>query len=281
MTETSFRTELDGDGVLSVVWDMPGRSMNVLTAEAIGELAEIVERVATDEAIKGVVVSSGKDSFSGGADLTMLEGIARIYAGEKARAGEAAAAKAVFEESRKLSQLYRRIETCGKPWVATIHGVCLGGAFELALACHWRILSNDGSTRVGLPEVKVGLFPGAGGTTRVARMMPPGDALQMLMKGEQIRADKARGMRLADEVVPRDQLLARAKAWLATNPKAVKPWDEKGFKLPGGARRRTITLRSAPCCRWCSTGCSCRWIWRSPSRAATSQRCCARRKPRR
>jgi 3-hydroxyacyl-CoA dehydrogenase/enoyl-CoA hydratase/3-hydroxybutyryl-CoA epimerase len=234
MTQTSFRTELDGDGVLSVVWDMPGRSMNVLTADAIGELAEIVERVAADEAIKGVVVSSGKDSFSGGADLTMLEGIARIYAGEKARAGEAAAAKAVFEESRKLSQLYRRLETCGKPWVAAIHGVCLGGAFELALACHWRVLSNDGSTRVGLPEVKVGLFPGAGGTTRVARMMPPGDALQMLMKGEQIRADKARGMRLADEVVPRDQLLARAKEWIKEGGKAVKPWDEKGFKLPGG-----------------------------------------------
>ena len=234
MTETNFRADLDADGVLCVVWDMPGRSMNVLSEAAIRELSEIVDRVIADEAVKAVIISSGKKAFSGGADLTMLEGIARLYATEKAKHGEAAAAKAMFEESRKLSQLYRRIETCGKPWVACVNGVCLGGAFELVLACHWRIASNDPSTRVGLPEVKVGLFPGAGGTTRIARLMPPGDALQMLMKGEQIRPDKARAMRLVDEVAAPDEMIAKAKAWLAASPKAVKPWDEKGFKLPGG-----------------------------------------------
>ena len=235
MTETNFRTDLDADGVLSIVWDMPGRSMNVLTEDAIRELAGIVQRVTTDETVKGVVISSGKPgSFSGGADLTMLEGLARLYAAEMAKNGANAAAKALFEGSRQLSLLYRHIETCGKPWVAAINGVCLGGAFELALACHWRIASNDPATRVGLPEVKVGLFPGAGGTQRVARMLPPADALQMLMKGEQIRPDKARGMRLVDEVVAKDDLLAKAKAWITGGGKAVKPWDEKGFKLPGG-----------------------------------------------
>lgn len=234
MTETNFRTELDDQGVLSIVWDMPGRSMNVLTEDAIRELGGIVERVATDEAVKGAVISSGKAAFSGGADLTMLEGLGRLYASELAKSGPEAAARALFEGSRQLSLLYRRIETCGKPWVAAINGVCLGGAFELALACHYRIASNDPSTRVGLPEVKVGLFPGAGGTQRVARMLPPGDALQMLMKGEQIRPDKARGMRLVDEVLPKDEMLPKAKAWIAGGGKAVKPWDEKGFKLPGG-----------------------------------------------
>ena len=234
MTETNFKTELDSDGILSVVWDMPGRSMNVLSADAILELSGLVDRVIADEAVKGVLISSGKKAFSGGADLTMLEGIGRLYAREKAQNGEVAAAAVVFEESRKLSQLYRRIETSGKPWAIAIHGVCLGGAFELALACHWRVAANDASTRVGLPEVKVGLFPGAGGTTRVARMLPPQDALQMLMKGEQIRPDKARGMRLVDEVAPRDEIVDRARAWLKGTPKAVKPWDEKGFKLPGG-----------------------------------------------
>ncbi|GLK54678.1 3-hydroxyacyl-CoA dehydrogenase/enoyl-CoA hydratase/3-hydroxybutyryl-CoA epimerase [Methylopila capsulata] len=234
MTETNFKTELDADGILSVVWDMPGRSMNVLSADAILELSGLVDRVIAEEAVKGVVISSGKKAFSGGADLTMLEGIGRLYAREKAQNGEAAAAGVVFEESRKLSQLYRRIETSGKPWAIALHGVCLGGAFELALACHWRVAANDASTRVGLPEVKVGLFPGAGGTTRVARMLPPQDALQMLMKGEQIRPDKARGMRLVDEVAPKDEIVDRAKAWLKGTPKAVKPWDEKGFKLPGG-----------------------------------------------
>ncbi|GLK68486.1 3-hydroxyacyl-CoA dehydrogenase NAD-binding domain-containing protein [Hansschlegelia plantiphila] len=234
MTEASFRTELDADGILSVVWDMPGRSMNVLTAEAIDELGRVADRVIADEAVKGVIVSSAKKAFSGGADLTMLEGIARLYATKKAEDGEKAAAKAVFDESRRLSQLYRRIETCGKPWAVVIHGVCLGGAFELALACHYRVASNDPSTRVGLPEVKVGLFPGAGGTTRISRIMPPQDALQMLMKGEQIRPDKARAMRLVDEVAPQAEIVERARAWLKTAPKAVKPWDEKGFKLPGG-----------------------------------------------
>ena len=226
MTDTSFRTDLDSEGVLSVVWAMPGRSMNVLTEEAIRELAGIVERVATDEGVKGAVISSGKPgSFSGGADLTMLEGLGRLYASEMEKSGPEAAAKALFEGSRQLSLLYRRIETCGKPWVAAINGVCLGGAFELALACHYRIASNDPSTRVGLPEVKVGLFHGAGGTQRVARMLPPGDALQMLMKGEQIRPDKARGMRLVDEVAPKDEIMAKAKAWIVGGGKAVKPWD--------------------------------------------------------
>ncbi|WP_020178270.1 FAD-dependent oxidoreductase [Methylopila sp. M107] len=235
MTDQSFRTELDADGVLGIVWDMASRSMNVLTEGAIRELADIVERVASDDQIKGAVISSGKEgSFSGGADLTMLEGLARLYASEMAKHGEAAAAKALFEESRKLSQLYRRIETSGKPFVAAINGVCLGGAFELALSCHYRIASNDKATRVGLPEVKVGLFPGAGGTQRVARMLPPGDALQMLMKGEQIRPDKARAMRLVDEVAPKDEILSKAKAWILAGGKATKPWDEKGFKLPGG-----------------------------------------------
>ena len=93
-----------------------------------------------------------------------------------------------FEESRKLSLLYRRLETCGKPFAAAINGICLGGAFELALACHHRVVVGRRSTRVGLPEVKVGLFPGAGGTQRVARLMQTGDALQMLFKGEQHRA---------------------------------------------------------------------------------------------
>jgi 3-hydroxyacyl-CoA dehydrogenase/enoyl-CoA hydratase/3-hydroxybutyryl-CoA epimerase len=234
MTEPSFHMDLEGDGVLALVWDMPGRSLNVLTAECIAELSAILDRVIADEAVTGVVLSSGKAGFSGGADLSMIEGIARIYAQAKASGGEAAAAKAVFEESRKLSQLYRRIETSGKPWAVAIHGICLGGALELALACHYRVVSNAPSTRVGLPEVKVGLFPGAGGTQRVARIMPPQDALQMLMKGEQIRPDRARAMRLVDEVAPREEIVARAKAWLAGSPKAVKPWDEKGFKLPGG-----------------------------------------------
>ena len=95
--------------------------------------------------------------------------------------------EANFEESRKLSQLYRRIETCGKPWVAAMNGTAFGGGFELGLACHHRVAADNDKTRLGLPEIKVGLFPGAGGTTRMSRMMLPADALQFLLKGEQLK----------------------------------------------------------------------------------------------
>ena len=140
-----------------------------------------------------------------------------------------------FAESRRLSQLYRRLETCGKPFAAAIGGVCLGGAFELALACHHRVGASDADkARVGLPEVKVGLFPGAGGTTRVSRLMPPGDALQMLLKGEQIRIPQALKMGLIHAVAPKAEIVDKAKAWIKAGGSAKAPWDVDGFRLPGG-----------------------------------------------
>jgi 3-hydroxyacyl-CoA dehydrogenase/enoyl-CoA hydratase/3-hydroxybutyryl-CoA epimerase len=133
-----------------------------------------------------------------------------------------------------MSLNYRRLETSGKPWVAAINGTCAGGAFELALACHRRIASENEKTRVGLPEIKVGLFPGAGGTQRVPRMIPAGDALQFLFRGELLRLDRAKAMKLIDEVVPADKLIETAKAWIRNGGKGVQPWDVEGFKLPGG-----------------------------------------------
>jgi 3-hydroxyacyl-CoA dehydrogenase/enoyl-CoA hydratase/3-hydroxybutyryl-CoA epimerase len=232
MTDAHFRFEVDGDGIATATWDMPGRSMNVITTDVIAELAALVERVASDPAIKGCVVTSGKEAFSGGADLTMLAGLRGLHARLAAEKGAEAAARTLFEESRKLSLLYRRLETCGKPFAAAVHGTCVGGAFELALACHHRVLSDADQTRVGLPEIKVGLFPGAGGTQRVARLLQTGDALQMLLKGEQIRALMARNMGLANEVVPRERLVAAARDWILGGGSAVAAWDAKGFKLP-------------------------------------------------
>jgi 3-hydroxyacyl-CoA dehydrogenase / enoyl-CoA hydratase / 3-hydroxybutyryl-CoA epimerase len=204
----------------------------VITPEVMGELEQIIEAVVGDEAIKGCVITSGKEAFSGGADLTMLQGLGAEYARLAKEKGEEAAMQFFFDESRKLSLLYRRLETCGKPFAAAVHGVCLGGAFELALACHFRVLSDVDSTRVGLPEVKVGLFPGAGGTQRVARLMQTGDALQMLFKGEQIRPLMARNMGLAHAVAPRDQIVQTAKDWIRNGGSAIAPWDQKGYKLP-------------------------------------------------
>ena len=230
----NFKVDTDADGIALVTWDMPDRSMNVITMEVIEELSGIVEKVAGDAAIKGAVITSGKDTFCGGADLTMLERMGAIYAEKVRSQGEEAAAAFVFEESRKLSQLYRRLETCGKPFVCAINGTAMGGGFELALACHHRVAADNPKTRLGLPEIKIGLFPGAGGTQRIARMLQPADALQFLLKGDQLKTDRAKAMKLIDAVVPQDDLLKTAKEWIKAGGKAEAPWDVKGFKFPGG-----------------------------------------------
>jgi 3-hydroxyacyl-CoA dehydrogenase/enoyl-CoA hydratase/3-hydroxybutyryl-CoA epimerase len=234
MTTQNFRFDLDADGVALITWDMPGRSMNVLTPEAIEELNALIDKVAADAAIKGAVVTSGKTTFSGGADLTMLQGMAREYARVAKAEGEEAAMRVFFDRSRQLSLIYRKLETCGKPFAAAINGVCMGGAFELALACHYRIVADSDKARVGLPEIKVGLFPGAGGTQRVARLMPTPDALQMLFRGDQLKPAAARKMGLVHDLAPVDDIVARAKAWVKANPGAKAPWDDPKFKAPSG-----------------------------------------------
>ena len=203
MNLTNFRFETDADGIALVSWDMPGRSMNVINAEVVGELGQIADKIASDEAIKGAVFTSGKEGFAAGADLTMLETAGKEYARRAKAEGKDAAMRAFVDGTKQLSLVYRRLETCGKPVAAAINGVCMGGGFELALACHYRIVADADKARVGLPEIKVGLFPGAGGTQRVARLMPTPDALQMLLKGDQIRPAAAKKMGLVHEVAPR------------------------------------------------------------------------------
>ncbi|TVR05737.1 MAG: 3-hydroxyacyl-CoA dehydrogenase [Salinarimonadaceae bacterium] len=234
MELTNFRLDRDADGIVVATWDMPGRSMNVFTAQAIEELSRIVEHVADDADAKGCVIASGKKDFSGGADLTMLQGLRDLYARTAREAGEEEAMRVYFEETRRLTLLFRRMETCGKPFVAAIHGVCLGGAFEMALACHQRIACDHEGTKVGLPEIKVGLFPGAGGTQRVARLMQTGDALQMMLKGSQIAAPMAKAMGLLHAVVPHERLIEEAKAWIREGGSPVAPWDRPDFRLPSG-----------------------------------------------
>ena len=235
MTFQNFTFEIDADGIALITWNMPGRSMNVIDAKVMEELAAIVERVATDAAVKGAVLTSGKEAFCAGADLSMLETQSRTFAELRKSKGEEGANEFLFEESRKLSQIARRMETCGKPWVAAINGTAMGGGLELALACHHRIASDNDKTRLGLPEIKVGLFPGGGGTQRIARMLQPADALQFLLKGDQLRLNRAKAMKLVDEVVPAADLVAKSKDWIKAGGNAKAPWDTDGFKLPGGA----------------------------------------------
>lgn len=234
MTSTSFALDLDADGILLATWDMPGRSMNVWTAESIAEFSAIVDRFANDAGVKGLVITSGKDTFCAGADLGMLAAARAAFEATRARDGEAAAQKMLFAGVGTLGAMFRRMEQVKKPAVCAINGTALGGGLELALACHARIAAANEKTRLGVPEVKVGLIPGAGGTQRIPRMVSQQDALQIIIQGQELKLDRAAALKLVDKVVPAADLIAEAKAWAKANPAPVQPWDRDGFKLPGG-----------------------------------------------
>lgn len=233
MSYTNFTLDIDADGIALVTWDMPGRSMNVFTEEAMLEMNAIVDKVASDAAIKAAVITSGKDSFSGGADITMLQKMLATFAADKAKDLDKAT-KALFENAGYMTGLFRKLETSGKPWVSAINGTCMGGAFELSLACHGRVAADSDKVKMALPEVKIGIFPGAGGTQRVPRLTDQQQALQMLTSGQTLSPQKAKSMGLIHEIAEPKKLVETAKAMIKNGLKPVAPWDEKGFKLPGG-----------------------------------------------
>jgi 3-hydroxyacyl-CoA dehydrogenase/enoyl-CoA hydratase/3-hydroxybutyryl-CoA epimerase len=233
MSYTNFTLDTDADGIALVTWNMPDRSMNVFTEEVMNELDKIIDQVVADAGIKGAVITSGKDSFSGGADLTMLQKMLAVFAREKTKDPEKAA-KLLFDNAGRMGGLWRKLETSGKPWVSAINGTCMGGAFELSLACHGRVAADSDKVKMALPEVKVGIFPGAGGTQRVPRLTDQQQALQMLTSGQNLSPQKAKAMGLIHEIAEPAKLIETAKAMIKNGLKAVQPWDEKGFKLPGG-----------------------------------------------
>ena len=230
---------VDTDGIATITWDMPGRTMNVLNEGSLKAYAETLEKALADEKVKGIILTSGKDTFIAGADLEML-----------LNADTSDAAK-LTEQFSQLQRMFRRQETGGKPIVAAINGTALGGGFEICLACHYRIAAANPKTKLGQPEVKLGLLPGGGGTQRIPRLIGVMNAAPILIEGKDLTVDAAKGLGLIHEVVPAGELLARAKAWLtapateqvvpeyagkgakAIDGRAVQPWDRKGFKTPG------------------------------------------------
>ncbi|NNF72151.1 MAG: 3-hydroxyacyl-CoA dehydrogenase, partial [Rhodobacteraceae bacterium] len=231
-----FTYELGDDGVAIITWDLPGKSMNVLSLEGSALLDSFIDKALADDAVKGVVLTSGKDSFAAGMDLNVLAGL---------REGSENPAQAIFDFTMNGHGMMRKIERAGmdpktnkggKPIVAALPGTTLGIGLELALACHHIIAAENPKARIGLPEIMVGLFPGGGGTTRLVRKMGAMAASPHLLEGKTYEPAKAKSAGLIDEVVPADELLARAKEWVlnATDADIVKPWDQKGYKMPGG-----------------------------------------------
>jgi 3-hydroxyacyl-CoA dehydrogenase/enoyl-CoA hydratase/3-hydroxybutyryl-CoA epimerase len=231
MTET-IKYDLDADGIALLTLDVPGQTMNVINAGLTRDLATLIEKIATDDAVKGAVITSGKASgFMAGADL---KGMGGGFSGG-GDTGESKNAK-IFKNVFALNALFRRIETCGKPVAAAINGLALGGGLEITLACHYRVCADNPKIQLGLPEVLVGLLPGAGGTQRLPRLMGVQPALMYLTQGKNMSPQEAQGFGVVHELAPVDEVVAKAKAWVKANPtKVTQPWDDKGFKFPGGA----------------------------------------------
>ncbi|GMU79088.1 MAG: 3-hydroxyacyl-CoA dehydrogenase [Acidimicrobiia bacterium] len=225
MTEPStIRWEDAGNGVVNLVLDDPRQSVNTANAAFIASLARVGERIEAERAsISGVVISSAKTTFFAGADLDDLRSFDRE-----------SAAKFVAQ-GRELKALLRRLELA-VPMVAAIGGAALGGGLEIALSCHRRIVVDDPSIRLGLPEVKFNLLPGGGGIVRTVRMLGVTEALdKVLLPAATFAPGPAAELGLVDELVasPAD-LLPTAKAWILANPDARQPWDRPDYRMPGG-----------------------------------------------
>lgn len=160
----NFTIDIDNDGVALVTFDVPGRSMNTLTNEVIGEIDELAGKIASDDSIKGAVITSGKESgFCAGADLGEMGG--GLFGGSGSAKSEDELKQEIFDSAFRLNKTLRGLETCGKPIAAAINGLALGGGFEITLACHYRVAAKDNpKLKVGLPEAMVGVLPGGGGT---------------------------------------------------------------------------------------------------------------------
>jgi 3-hydroxyacyl-CoA dehydrogenase/enoyl-CoA hydratase/3-hydroxybutyryl-CoA epimerase len=221
----TLHVEVDADGIALITLDDASRPMNVVSPEFIDDMIAAIERIAADPAVRGAVITSAKPAFMAGADLKYIA----TLTGGAISVGEAFA----FSQRPSL-EMHRRLETCGKPFVAAINGLALGGGYELCLACHHRVMAEAPKAVVGLPEVTVGLLPGSGGTQRLPRMIGVEAALPFLVDGKTASPAEALAAGLVDAVVPPAELIQAAKNWLLAKPDAVRMWDKKGYKPPGG-----------------------------------------------
>ncbi|MBW4710393.1 enoyl-CoA hydratase/isomerase family protein [Roseobacter sp. YSTF-M11] len=234
---TEFTMTTDADGVATIIWDVPGKSMNVMSYEGLAQVDKLMDEALADDAVKGIILTSGKEgSFAGGMDLNLI-------AKMKADAGDNPA-KGLFDGVMDMHRLLRKIELAGmdpktqkggKPIACVLPGTALGIGLELPLSCHRIFAATNSKAKIGLPEIMVGIFPGAGGTTRLVRKMGAMAASPFLLEGKLVDPAKAKAAGLIDEVT--DDPMAAARDWVlnAKDADLVKPWDAKGYKMPGGA----------------------------------------------
>jgi 3-hydroxyacyl-CoA dehydrogenase/enoyl-CoA hydratase/3-hydroxybutyryl-CoA epimerase len=221
-----LKIETGNDGVALLILDNADESMNVVSDAFIAEMEAAIAQLKADDNVTGVVLTSAKKAFMAGADLKQLVlGYGTLTT------------RQAYDFSQRATAMHRAIEQSGKPWVAVINGLALGGGFELALACHYRLMVDDPKAVVGLPEVTVGLLPGSGGTQRLLRIAGVKTALDLLLSGRSV--GPAEALKIVDAVVPADQVCSAARTWLATKPDPVKPWDVKGYVPP---QKRGLTI---------------------------------------
>ncbi|WP_234736086.1 3-hydroxyacyl-CoA dehydrogenase NAD-binding domain-containing protein [Tellurirhabdus bombi] len=231
------------DNIAIISWNMTSSPMNVLNDESIPAFEAALQQAYQDEKIKGLVITSEKPEFVAGADLKMI-----LRNNDKDPAE-------MLKVSTELNRIFRSIETSGKPTVAAINGTALGGGYEICLACHHRIALNNPKAVIGLPEVTIGLLPGAGGTQRLPRMLGMEAALPLLLEGKKVSPAEALSLGMVDDLVTSpDVLLECAKAWIEAHPTALQPWDERdkktgrivakeAYNVPKGAVQSSVGAR--------------------------------------
>lgn len=238
---SEYKYEKDADGIVTVTFDANDKSSNTMTLAWLDDMFELIERLKAEEGLTGVVLASAKKTFFAGGDLG--------YILEKSGKDSA---KESFDYVERNKAPLRLMEALPVPFVAAINGAALGGGYEICLACNHRIIANNPKAVVGLPEVTLGLLPGAGGIVRMTALLGLEKALPLMLEGKQLRPDAALKAGLVDEMVEtNDELIPAAKAWIKANPESgIQPWNQKGFKYPGGSAaspgiRMTATMAPA------------------------------------
>ncbi len=217
----SIKYEKDSQNIVTLTIDTAGKSVNVIDQAFTSDLQQALDGFVADEPTAGIILTSEKKSFVAGGDI---DSIFKMSDPEL-----------IFNFIEGFKAQVRRLETLGKPVVAAINGTAMGGGLELALACHYRVAIDDSRTKIALPEVNLGLLPGGGGLTRLTRLLGLQAAFQYLMEGTPVNPQEAQKAGIIHELAAdRAEMLQKARSWIMSNPKAVQPWDTKGYKIPGG-----------------------------------------------